>query len=172
AGYQIQKNLLTVQGELESTIAKVCKKYYTIHPAGRTDSGVHANSQFVSFTVGDEFTLPHNKIGLAINSKLPFDIRVNYAKVYNGRFHARFDALHREYIYLLSTEFNVFQKDLVSFIKFPINRDILFESADIFLKKADFTTYSKLNPDNINPVCNVTICEWEYLSENLFKLTV
>ena len=172
SGWQIQKNALTVQQVVETAIEKVTSKYYSSNASGRTDAGVHARCQVVSVKIGNEFTLPESKITVAINSKLPRDVRVIYAKIYDGYFNARHDAAQREYEYLLSTVYNPFDRLYVSHIKYPINKDLLFASAELFLGKHDFTTFSKFNPDNKKPVCDVTYCSWEGITQQKFKLTI
>lgn len=172
SGWQIQKNALTVQQVVESAIEKVTSKYYSSNASGRTDAGVHARCQVVSLKIGDEFTLPESKITTAINSKLPRDVRVTYSKIYEGYFHARHDAGFREYEYLLSTCFNPFERLYVSNMKYPINKDLLFAAAELFRGKHDFTTFSKFNPDNKKPVCDVTFCSWENITEHKFRLAI
>ena len=51
AGFQLQKNGPTIQGELEKAIKTITSEEVNIQGAGRTDSGVHASGQVVIFTV-------------------------------------------------------------------------------------------------------------------------
>lgn len=171
SGWQIQKNSLSIQQEIESALYILTSKKYNIIAAGRTDAGVHAKGQVVS-TIIDDFTVPYDKIIYALNSKLPKAIRVVKSKIINEKFHARFDADYREYEYYITTKFNTFERFYVSFIKYPINQKLLFDSAELFIKKYDFTSFSKFNPDTENPVCNVTKCEWSKLERGKFKLNI
>lgn len=171
-GWQIQKHAKSIQGTLESALTALTKHRYHIIAAGRTDSGVHAKGQVASIAIEDDFPLPYDKITKAINSRLPVDIKVQSASVYDGKFSARFDAVDREYEYYLSTNYHLFERYFVSLIRFPLNIDKLFESAAFFVKDIDYTTYSKYNPDNKNPKCNVSICSWEELAPEKYKLTI
>ena len=49
AGFQVQPNAPTVQGELERVLAKICDEPVRITGAGRTDAGVHATGQVIDF---------------------------------------------------------------------------------------------------------------------------
>ena len=172
SGWQIQNNAITLQETLEKAIFVVTGRKYGTIAAGRTDAGVHAKGQVVSVAIDEYFPIPDGRITNAINSKLPHDVRVNHSFVYNGKFHARFDAIARQYEYYVCTKYNVFNRNHISNIRFKIDFDRLFDSAVYFEKKADFTTFSKHNPDITNPVCDVSICSWEAISENTYKLTI
>ncbi len=171
-GWQLQKHCKSVEGTLDKALMVLTNRKYNIVAAGRTDSGVHAKGQVVSIAFEGDFPLPYDKITKAINSRLPKDVKVKSASVYDGRFNARFDAIDRQYEYHLSTKYYIFERNFVSLIKFPLNIDKLFEAATFFVKDIDFTTYSKFNEDNNNPKCNVSICSWEETAPDKYKLTV
>jgi tRNA pseudouridine38-40 synthase len=172
SGWQVQKNAPTVQQYIENAIEKISGKRYNSVAAGRTDAGVHALGQVVSIDLKDEFNIPENKILYALNTRLPFDIQINAARIFDCKFHARFDAQFREYKYYLSNKYNVFDRYYCAYIKFPFEKELLFESAEIFKVKTDFTTFSKFNPDNNNPICNVVESKWIQVEENKFVYTV
>lgn len=90
-GYQIQEDLPTIQGCLESVISKIAGEEIKITAAGRTDAGVHALAQVINFRSG-KLTVPLDRIPLALNSNLPRDIRVITAELVPDDFHARYDA--------------------------------------------------------------------------------
>ncbi|MGH9800954.1 MAG: tRNA pseudouridine(38-40) synthase TruA, partial [Blastocatellia bacterium] len=72
-GWQRQLNLPTVQAELESALEKLEGAPVTAFAAGRTDAGVHAEGQVVSFCLTKEFS--GAKLRRALNGNLPPDIR-------------------------------------------------------------------------------------------------
>ncbi len=101
-GFQIQPSGPTIQGELEQALRKVLKLTSPIYGAGRTDAGVHARGQVVSFRACS--SVPLERLPLAVNSHLPHDIAVRGAWEMPPDFHARRDAMSREYrYYLLNT---------------------------------------------------------------------
>jgi tRNA pseudouridine38-40 synthase len=171
SGWQIQNNAITVQGEIEKSVNEILGKAYSVIAAGRTDAGVHALRQ-TAHIKDAETHIPENKLPNAINSKLPSDIRVKNAVYYPGEFHSRFDATGREYIYKLNTKYNVFERNYVSFVKFPISSEKLIKSAELFLGSKDYTTFSKYNADQTNPVCHLSKCKWDRISETQLQLTI
>ena len=70
-----------------------------ISSAGRTDAGVHACGQVVSFSTSRAF--PFDRLRLALNSGLPDDVGVRESAVVNATFSARFSAMERTYVYAI-----------------------------------------------------------------------
>lgn len=99
SGWQIQPQQRTVQSSLNEALAVVANHPVKTVAAGRTDSGVHALQQVVHFdTVSDRKA--HNWI-LGLNTNLPKDINVVWAKSVSDDFSARFSAVKRSYRYLI-----------------------------------------------------------------------
>ncbi len=99
-GWQSQPNGTSVQAVLEDALATLHKAATKTVAAGRTDSGVHARGQRVSFSA-DNGTIPPERYRDALNSILPPDIRVHHSREIRPGFSARHDALSREYWYYL-----------------------------------------------------------------------
>jgi tRNA pseudouridine38-40 synthase len=87
----------TVQAAIEAAIVRVSGAETTVVAAGRTDSGVHASGQVVSF--GSEARLDAATWGRALNAHLPPDVAVRAAGGVADEFHARYSALARSYRY-------------------------------------------------------------------------
>ena len=98
-GWQKQVNGLSVQELVERAIAVVAAEPVSTICAGRTDSGVHALGQVVSFTCSQERD-PKAWIR-GCNSNLPRDVRVVWARQVDASFSARFSATQRHYRYLI-----------------------------------------------------------------------
>ena len=88
-----------MQGELERALATVCDEPVRIAGAGRTDAGVHALGQVMSFRTASE--LDGAKLGRGVNALLPLDIAVSALVPCGEEFHARFSATGRRYEYRL-----------------------------------------------------------------------
>jgi tRNA pseudouridine38-40 synthase len=172
SGWQLQNNTKTVQGKIEQTLRRVTGKDYRIIGAGRTDSGVHANGQIAHSFIPDKFPIPEEKITMVLNSKLPKDIRILSSVIYHDDFHSRFDAESREYSYTLNLKFDVFDRRFCSIIKYPMDYDLMFKSAEIFQTEADFTTFSKVNIDIKNPICKVQTCKWKWINNHKIQLKI
>ncbi|MBR2861426.1 MAG: tRNA pseudouridine(38-40) synthase TruA [Clostridia bacterium] len=97
AGWQIQKNDITVQEKIEQALLTLGKGHITVFGAGRTDSGVHAKGQCGHFDI--ESNIPAEKFAFILNSCLPRDIRVKKSWEAEGDFHCRFSAKGKRYIY-------------------------------------------------------------------------
>ena len=98
-GWQEQKNPNTIQGKIQESIFKFSQEKVKLFVAGRTDSGVHATSQFAHFE--SSLKRDENKWILGLNSLLPDDIRINFVKYIEDDFHARFSVLSRTYRYVI-----------------------------------------------------------------------
>jgi tRNA pseudouridine38-40 synthase len=92
----------TVQGVLEISLNEIFRREIRVHGSGRTDSGVHAEAQVAHFDVSEGAPLlPSKKIPVALNSKLPWDVRVLSASEVSPDFHARYWATGKVYVYRL-----------------------------------------------------------------------
>ncbi len=98
-GLQRQPRGRTVQGVLEDALQALGWTGTAVRYAGRTDSGVHALGQVVTF----HLDWAHDAAALvrALNARLPADVVVRQARVVAPDFHPRYDALARRYVYRL-----------------------------------------------------------------------
>lgn len=89
----------TVAGELERVLSSLMRHPVKITAAGRTDAGVHATGQVVSFKT--EAAFPFDRLAIALNSALPADVSVREVAIAAGEFSARFSAVERAYVYAI-----------------------------------------------------------------------
>ena len=103
SGYQRQgQGERTVQSVLEAALKSLApREDLTLYGAGRTDIGVHALGQVISFQT--ESGLPLERWAIALNSLLPPDVAIAKAEEAAPEFHARFSAKQRTYGYLIWT---------------------------------------------------------------------
>ena len=97
AGFQIQPNAPTVQGELERVLAEICAEPVRITGAGRTDAGVHATGQVIDFRTAS--ALDGSTMERGVNALLSEDIAISSLEPAGDTFHARFSATGRTYEY-------------------------------------------------------------------------
>ena len=93
----MQANAPTVQGELERALATICGEPIRIAGAGRTDAGVHATGQVISFRSAND--QDPQEIRSGVNALLPEDIAIRDVAEASEDFHARFSATGRTYEY-------------------------------------------------------------------------
>jgi tRNA pseudouridine38-40 synthase len=98
-GFQYQPELRTVAGAVESALSRLFDQPVKVTAAGRTDAGVHATGQVISFTAHDAF--PTERLALALNSALPADLSARDAARVAGGFSARLSAVERMYTYVV-----------------------------------------------------------------------
>ncbi|HYZ16640.1 MAG TPA: tRNA pseudouridine(38-40) synthase TruA [Candidatus Acidoferrum sp.] len=98
-GFQYQPGLRTVAGALEDALARLFRQPVKITAAGRTDAGVHATGQVISFHAERPF--PIERLALALNANTPADLVVRDVQAVDEGFSARFDARERIYDYLI-----------------------------------------------------------------------
>ena len=98
-GLQYQPVLRTVAGALEEALSRIFHEPVKVTAAGRTDAGVHASGQVVSFAAARAF--PIERLALALNDTTPRDLAVRDAALVADGFSARFDARERVYEYLI-----------------------------------------------------------------------
>ncbi|MBA7675786.1 tRNA pseudouridine synthase A [subsurface metagenome] len=98
-GFQLQANAPTIQGELEEALWKLTGERSRVMSASRTDAGVHAKEQVVSFRTKSSLPLPTFTNGL--NHYLPRDIAVKAAFRVSDSLNVRRSAISREYNYYI-----------------------------------------------------------------------
>lgn len=97
AGYQIQPEKRTVQGELEKALYCIYNEKVPTFAAGRTDAGVHALGAVVHFTAPKQ--IKNKRIRDAINAFMPVDAKVVKAEEVDDSFDARFTSKTKTYGY-------------------------------------------------------------------------
>jgi tRNA pseudouridine38-40 synthase len=100
-GWQIQTGHKTIQGVLSGVLEKLAGGPVKTHAAGRTDAGVHAEGQVISFHLAREWE--REELLRALNGNLPRDIRVLHAAPAGDDFHARCSARSKTYRYQIYT---------------------------------------------------------------------
>lgn len=98
-GFGVQPNRRTVQEVLEEALARSLGERVRVVAAGRTDAGVHASGQVVSFSTRGRLAAPD--LLRATNARLPRDVHVDAAAEMPPTFDARRSALRRHYRYLI-----------------------------------------------------------------------
>lgn len=139
-GFQSQTHAESVQDALESAISQVANEQVRIVAAGRTDAGVHATSQVVSFRTSATRSLDAWRRG--VSSLTPASIGVVWAKTRDS-FHARFDALWRRYVYVYddSGERPIIHRGLVAWCDAPLDPEPMHSAAQYLLGEQDFSAF-------------------------------
>jgi tRNA pseudouridine38-40 synthase len=155
-GWQQQPTGRTVEAEIKKALYFMHKHELTIDAAGRTDSGVHASGQVISYQ-SDLDAIPLDRYARALNSFFPKDIRVVVVSEAVPGFHARYDARLRVYkYYILASEIPIPALRAYSWrIVHQPNMRLLNRLAAQLLGTHDFTTFSAPNAQVPNRVRTV-----------------
>ncbi|MEG1706145.1 MAG: tRNA pseudouridine synthase A, partial [Clostridia bacterium] len=97
SGWQLQPNKVTVQGEVETALARILQSDVRLHCAGRTDGGVNATGMVAHFDTVKDINL--SKLCMGADLYLPSDISVVGAVEVPINFDARFSAISKTYVY-------------------------------------------------------------------------
>src|SRR5450759_965456 len=93
AGFQVQPEARTVQGELDAALARICGgSRIRVDGAGRTDAGVHALGQVIAFT--DPRGRPAAELARALDALLPRDVAIQEVRRVPPGFDARHEVRH------------------------------------------------------------------------------
>lgn len=140
-GWQQQTQLRTVQGCLEQAISQVANHAVSIICAGRTDTGVHAFGQVIHFDTTAERSDRSWVFG--VNSLVPKDVSVRWAKVVPSDFHARFSAIAREYCYIIYNQpiRPALQRQLLTWECRALDEKRMQQAAAYLVGEHDFSSY-------------------------------
>lgn len=140
-GWQRQKGQMTVQQKLEEAISAILGTNTVVAGASRTDTGVHALGQRVAFCTDTK--IPTDKLPLAINTKLPPDIKVTNAEIVPDTFHPRFQAKSKKYRYMINNSkfMNPLLRNYAEFESSPLDIDKMKEAAKMIVGERDFAAF-------------------------------
>lgn len=154
-GWQRQREVNSIQGELERALAKVANEPIETFCAGRTDAGVNATGQVIHFDTNAVRDMRGWIMG--VNANLPDDIAVRWAQQVTDDFHARFSATARRYRYIiynrkfrpaiLGTGLSHYHQDL--------DVDLMRQAAPYLLGEQDFTSFRAIQCQSNTPFRNV-----------------
>jgi tRNA pseudouridine38-40 synthase len=140
-GWQYQKGGKSIQGEIMDACKDLFKEAEVdLFGAGRTDGGVHATGQVAH--LGVETDLVTLKIKYGLNDRLPPDICIKNVEEAHPKFHARYDAHARSYIYQISRRRTAFGKKYVWWIKDQLDVALMNKVAAEFRGLKDFRYFT------------------------------
>jgi len=146
-GWQVQPGLPTVQGVLAEVISRLTGETVLPQGSGRTDTGVHAMGQVVSFDL--ETAIPGPNLQRALNHLLPSSIRVRTITSVPPEFHARHSTRRKTYEYRICTD-PVCLPVLAPFVwncTWPLLLEPMQEAATLVTGTHDFTSFAATDPD-------------------------
>ena len=164
-GWQRQPQQISVQQVLEETLSTLLRGEIKITGAGRTDTGVHAKQLFAHFDF--EAIEDRDEFLFRINSFLPKDISIKNIFEVKVDAHARFDAVEREYKYIISLDKDPFTEDFAYQIYNRPNVDLMNQAAEMLLDHKDFQCFSRSKTDVKTYNCTIVKANWEAKNNKL-----
>lgn len=155
-GFEWQPKVLTIQGELEEAIYKTTQERLRVVAASRTDAGVHARGQVVTFRTTSG--LPPETVRRALNHYLPDDIVVLKASNVSEEFNVQRDAISREYHYYIldSAEGSALCRNYACPSPGPLDIEAMNRACALLSGQHDFIGFaSKLGKEPRNTVRTV-----------------
>lgn len=143
-GWQKQGNTKnTIQERFENVLTKMCGRDIEIFASGRTDAGVHAESQVANFKC--EIDMSCGEIMDYLNHYLPEDILVTSIAEADERFHSRLNAVSKTYEYVIATKKpDVFIRKYVFATDQNPDVEKMRSAAKLLLGKHDFKGFSSV----------------------------
>ncbi len=141
-GFQWQAGAPTIQREVEAAIFKLTGENLRVLAASRTDTGVHARGQMISFRTGSR--LPVGTFVKGLNYYLPGDIAVKAAYRVNEEFDVRRDAVSREYEYRIwnGAARSPFWKRFSCWVPGGLDTGLMNECCQALVGERDFASFT------------------------------
>jgi tRNA pseudouridine38-40 synthase len=150
SGLQVQTEAVrTVGGELETALSRLFEEPIKLSAAGRTDAGVHACGQVVSFTTS-RVGFPMERLAIALNTALTSDLSVRDVAIVDPEFSARFSAVERTYVYAILNrrEPSALLARYAAHVWAPIDLDRFADASRYCIGTHDFRSFCATVPDN------------------------
>jgi tRNA pseudouridine38-40 synthase len=164
-GWQRQAAGRSVQIEVERVLERLFGRRTVAHAAGRTDAGVHAVGQSISFSAPASWT--NSALHRALNALLPRDCWVDAVHPMQLGFHARKSAISRRYRYdigLDPSSASPFRRRFEWALARPLDFDLLRVAATVVRGEHDFRAFAAKG-DKPHHRCRLLVAEWELRPE-------
>src|SRR5207244_7343244 len=147
SGWQVQPECSTVQGTLASAIGRITGEKVLPQGSGRTDAGVHALAQVVTFAT--KSVIPAANLVIALNDILPASIRVLEVEEVSPEFHARKSARAKTYRYRMyrNAICPPFLARYVWHYPYPLDEVAMCAGASLIEGEHDFTSFAAVDPE-------------------------
>lgn len=170
-GFQRQIKERTVQQEIETVLSRIFNTDIVISASGRTDAGVHALKQVVTFMPNKEVS-DLALLRYSLNRMLPNDIHVNAIQFVDDSFHPRLHALLKTYKYILNMgEANPFYENYRYEFKRKLDVNKVLEAKELFVGEHNFKNFTTKEEDNHDYVRTINSIEVKQ-DEDVLEITL
>jgi len=154
-GWQRQPHHPTIQSAVEDALARIIHMPVSVVAAGRTDAGVHAWGQVMSFRA-DKLLSPF-QWRRALNALLPPDICIRQVEEVPDTFHARYSAKSKRYSYhiLNRPDRSAIDRFRAWHLAQPLEISAMEEAAQACLGTFNFSSFQGSRTKTTNPICTI-----------------
>ena len=170
AGWQIQKNDPTIQGEIERALAIVLRNTTALTGAGRTDAGVHARGQVAHFDTDIDFDT--ERFQRSLNGILNDDIAIRAVLPADAEFHARYSARSRIYHYVIARQPVALLRHTCWYYSAKLDLASMNDASGRLIGKYDFKSFCRSISDVPHHTCNVIRAEWTETGEGFLTFVI
>lgn len=166
SGWQKQPGDKTVQQTIEEAFGVVLRAPIEITGCGRTDTGVHARKYTAHLDVQGDHDI--SKILYQVNAVLPDDIAIRSISEVDENFHARFDAIQRQYNYHIHFQKDPFlNKQSFYFHQHTaLDHTAIANAASLLKEYNEFLPFCKTGSDIKHYRCELTMSDWVFTEDN------
>ncbi len=162
SGWQIQDDVVTVQGTLQEAFSRILREPITLIGAGRTDTGVHARLFVAHFDSSKPLTEEEcTDLVNKLNSYLRNAIVIYRIYAVTNRMHARFSAVSRTYQYVITQEKNPFLFDFSYMVHGDLDVNAMNDACKILMEYTDFSCFAKAHNQTKTNICTVHKAIWK-----------
>jgi tRNA pseudouridine38-40 synthase len=157
AGFQVQPEARTVQGELEAALARISGgSRVKVVAAGRTDAGVHASGQVIAFT--DPLGRSAKELVRALDALLPKDVAIREVRRVPTEFHPRYAARYREYRYTVwNGPRSPLRERYALGVRDPLDIAAMERAGSVLIGRHDFSAFGVAHRQPVRTVHSVRI---------------
>ena len=169
-GWQIQNNATSLQGTIEAALSTILGQAIQITGAGRTDTSVNAINYIAHFEIPTELPFKAEQLSYKLNAMLPREIVIHEIVEVGEGFHARFDAVSREYCYFVHFKKDPFAEKFSYRLRYPLDIQAMNKAAEHLLGEHDFSCFEKVGGNNTTSICTITEASWTTYSPSHISL--
>ncbi len=163
SGWQIQPNAPTVEKTLEDAFSTILQTDIDLVGQGRTDAGVHAIGQTAHVDLPK--AVDAKDLIYKVNKLIGKEIQIVGIEEVAVDFHARFDAIARQYEYTITKRWMPLQERYAWQLNQSLDCSKLENCAKLLEGEFDFAGFSKFNEDNLTTLCEIQLSKFEQEGE-------
>ncbi len=157
-GFQVQHNAVTIQSEVTRAMEIFFREKLVLTGSSRTDADVHAEQNYFHFDTDREVS---TEMIYNINALLPGAIAVKSIRKVGDESHSRFDALWRQYRYMVYRQKDPFMEGRGYYFPYTLDMEKMRQAAAMVMEYTEFESFAKRNSQVKTFRCEIGHSDWE-----------